>query len=339
MGETGETGREIGNLLAEQGVAGTRIRFRVPALPGLSAAAGFLACSGGSLLLFAARPVASFFLSLAGGLLLLLDAGGFSPLAWIGPKEERWVAVVEGDPSEPGRPALFLAIPARCRLTPGGQFSRRDRIREAARALGTALALLFPVLPAGSALLLFPPPVVAGAGFAVLFAVLSFAEAVRRERSPGPENLAAGWIGTLRSGSASGRRPWILLYPGDPAEVKFLLARFRGPLFRGRGLFLEWSGEAAGLPAVSAREGSLPAYRCDPQLVAAAAGAAREAGTGPVRTTWIPFRTGAFFAMSRGFRAVTLFREPGSGPDSGDRPGEPGAEWAVRTARAAAPPN
>ncbi len=339
MGKPGKPGGEIGDLLAEQGVAGTRIRFRVPALPGLSAAAGFLACSGGSLLLCASRPVPSFFLSLSGGLLLLLDAGGFSPLSWIGPKEERAVAVVEGDPSEPGKPALFLAIPGRCRLTPGGEHSLRGKIREAARALGTVLSLLFPILPAGSALLLAPPPVVPAAGIALLFAGLSVSEAVRRQRPSGPENLAAGWVGSLLAGSPPGRRPWILLYPGDPAEVKFLLARFRGPLFRGLGLFLEWPDEAAGPPAVSRREGSLPAYRTDPRLVAAAVGAAKESGAGPVRTSWVPFRTGAFFAMSRGFRAVTLFRYPAARPDPGNRSGEPGAEWAVRTARAAAPPN
>ena len=125
--------------LAERGINCIRERFRVPAFPQISPSAGFLCCAAGAFLLAAAHPVKAFLFSLAGAMLLLLDACGFSPLDWLGPKEKRSVLVIPGTFSEENRKALFLAVPLACRLTGKGPLSGKAAFRRASATVADLL--------------------------------------------------------------------------------------------------------------------------------------------------------------------------------------------------------
>ncbi|MBI5342645.1 MAG: hypothetical protein HZB63_04930, partial [Deltaproteobacteria bacterium] len=165
----------------------------MPSFPQISPSAGFLCGAAGAFLLASGRPVSSFFAGLAGALILLLDACGFSPLDWLGPKEKRSVLVVPGTFSEEKRKALFLAVPLYCRLTREGYFSREAGFRRAVAAVGLLLSFSLPVL-AGAATLLYLPPLPATG--VLLGAALAAAAAggwIRRDPVPATRNLAAEW--------------------------------------------------------------------------------------------------------------------------------------------------
>src|SRR3990170_151682 len=219
----------IEGLLRARGVEPVRERFRLPSRPQLSPSAAFFACAAAAFLLATGAAAASFLLGTAGVALLLLDACGFSPLAWAGPKETRTVLVVPGTPSEEKEKALFFGLPLRCRLTRAGYFSRAEALRRIVSAVS-----------AGVLLLIVPPVPAFGALAGVAMLALSAGEWIRPVAIGGPENMAAGWADRLAFPPDARFRPHLLVYSGDPAEVKYFLARYRGPLFRGRGVFLEF---------------------------------------------------------------------------------------------------
>jgi hypothetical protein len=294
--------------LAERGIACIRERFRAPSFPQISRSAGFLCAAAGAFLLAGGHPVKAFLIGLAGALLLLLDACGFSPLDWLGPKEKRSVLVVPGTFSDESRKALFLAIPLCCRLTRAGHFSRETSFRRAASTFGHLLSISLPVLAGMEMLLYLPPLPAAEVAAGIALAALSAAEWIGRKPVTSPRNMAVEWVARLAA-TGSGFRPFVLLYPGDVAEVKFFLAKYRHPLFRGHGVFLEFAEAACGPPAASGREGGfiLP-YRVDPALLSRVLEAARECGVPSPETPALRFKSGGLAAMARGFKAVTLFR-------------------------------
>src|SRR5512134_855257 len=321
MAEAGKND-PIGDLerdLARLGVACVRERFRVPAFPQVSPCAGFLLGAAGYYLLAAGSPAASFLVGISGALLLILSACGFTPLDWLGPKVRRSVLVVPGTPSEESRKALFLAIPLYCRFTSSGYYSREAEIRRSFGALGFLLALALPFLAGAFALRYLPPLPWAGALGGAAMGILAVGEWARRKPADPPRNLAAGWLGRSVPSPESGARPFFLVYPGDEAEVKFFLAKYRRPIFRGRGVFVEFAEGSCGPPAVSAREGPifLP-YRVDDGLVSNVLAAGEACGIASVRTPTLRIASGGLVAMSRGFQAVTLFRmEASSGAETG----------------------
>lgn len=294
--------------LAERGIECIRERFRVPALPQVSTSAGFLCGAAGAFLLAGGHPAKAFLTGLAGALLLLLDACGFSPLNWLGPKEKRSVLVIPGTLSEENRKALFLAVPTFCRLTRAGYFSREAASRRCARTFGHILSFSLPVLAATATLHFLPRLPAAEVLAGAVLAALSAGEWVRREPAHEVRNLAADWVERWLP-AGPGFRPFVLVYAGDEADVKFFLAKYRHPVFRGHGVFLEFAETASGPPAASRREGGfLLPYRVDPLLLARVRAAAGEIGIPSLRTQDIRFRSGGLAAMARGFKAVTLFR-------------------------------
>src|SRR4030065_104788 len=88
MSRAGELA-SVEELLRGRGLEFVRARFRLPSLPQLSPSAGFLSCAAGAFLLAKGGAAASFLLAVAGAIILLLDAYGFSPPAWLGPRETR----------------------------------------------------------------------------------------------------------------------------------------------------------------------------------------------------------------------------------------------------------
>lgn len=310
MSRTGKT-HPLDSLeegLAGRGIECIRERFRAPSFPQISPSAGFLCGAAGAFLLAAGHPVKAFMIGLAGALLLLLDACGFSPLDWLGPREIRSVLVVPGTFSDESRKALFLAIPLSCRLTSADHFSREASFRRAASTFGHLLSISLPVLAGMETLLYLPPLPAAEVVAGIALAALSVAEWIVRKPVAPPRNMAVGWVAQLVA-AGSGFRPFVLLYTGDVAEVKFFLAKYRHPLFRGHGLFLEFSESASGPPAASGREGGfiLP-YRVDPALLSRVLEAARGCGVPSPETSALRFKSGGLAAMARGFKAVTLFR-------------------------------
>ncbi len=312
----------IGDLereLAQRGVACVRERFRVPAFPQVSPCAGFLLGAAGAFLLAAGVPAASFLVGISGVLLLVLFACGFSPLDWLGPKERRSVLVVPGTPSEENRKALFLAIPLCCRFTSSGYFSREAAIRRTLGAFGFLFALMLPFLAGASALRYFPPLPWAGALGGAAMGILAVGEWAQGKPAAPPHNLAAGWLGRSVHSPESGARPFFLVYPGDEAEVKFFLAKYRQAVFRGQGIFVEFAEGSCGAPAVTAREGPffLP-YRVDAGLFSKVRAAGEACGIPSARAPTLRVASGGLAAMSRGFKAVTLFRmEAPSGAETG----------------------
>lgn len=313
--------------LAERGIEFFRERFRVPALPQVSPSAGFLCGAAGAFLLAGGHPAKAFLTGLTGALILLLDACGFSPLDWLGPKEKRSVLVIPGTFSEEKRKALFLAVPLFCRLTRGGYFSRKAALERAARTLGLILSLSLPAQAAAEMLHCLPGLPVAEVLAGAALAALSSWEWIRREPVPDVRNLAADWV--ERWGPAGpGFRPFVLVYTGDEAEVKFFLAKYRHPVLRGHGIFLEFAETASGPPAASGREGGfLLPYRVDPLLLSRVRAAAGELGIPFFRTQDLRFRSGGLAAMARGFKAVTLFRMEAPPAEETAFPVETAVSW------------
>ncbi|HEY7527943.1 MAG TPA: hypothetical protein VH660_02235, partial [Candidatus Deferrimicrobiaceae bacterium] len=217
----------------------------MPAFPQISPCAGFLLGAAGAFLLASGHPDASFLVGIAGALLLVLSFCGFSPLDWMGPREMRSVLVVPGTPSEERRIALFVAVPLCCRLTSSGVFSRRAVLRRSASAAGLLLCIALPLL-AGAASLHFLPPLRVPAALAgVSLLALAAAEWARPKPAAPRRNLAAEWAARSFPPPGPGARPFLLVYPGDEAEVKFFLAKYRRQVLRGRGIFVEFAEGSA----------------------------------------------------------------------------------------------
>ncbi|NJD63296.1 MAG: hypothetical protein FIA93_11345 [Deltaproteobacteria bacterium] len=302
----------IGDLesqLVQRGIPAARERFRAPAFPQISPCAGFVLGAAGAFLLASGHPDAAFLAGTVGLLLLLLYLCGFSPLDWLGPKEKRSVLVVPGTASEENRKALFVAVPLFCRLTSSAVFSRRAARGRRSGAVGLLLCIALPVLAGAASLHYLPlphvPAVLAGAA---LFA-LAAAEWVRGRPAAPRRNLAAEWAVRSFPPPGHGARPFLLVYAGDEAEVKFFLAKYRRQVLRGRGIFVEFAEGSAGPPAVTIGEGPffIP-YRVDPVLFSIVRAAGDACGVAAAAMPKLRFPSGGLVAMSRGFAAVTLFR-------------------------------
>ncbi len=302
----------IGNLemeLSERGIECVRERFRIPALPRISPVAGFAICSAGALLLAAGLADASFLVGLSGALVLLLDACGFSPLDWLGPKEACSVLVIPGTFSGEKSKAFFLGIPLFCRLARSGSFSREAAIRRLSASIGFLLSLALPAYAGAVTLRYLPPFPPAGLAAAAATGILAVRHRTRPAPPPGARNLAVGWLDRWIPVEEAGFRPFILIYSGDEAEVKFFLAKYRYPLLRGEGVFLEFPETAVGPPAVSAGEGAyLFPYRVDAGLFARVIRAAKASGIPAPRMRTLRWESAGLVTMARGFRAITLFR-------------------------------
>ena len=178
MSRAGELA-SVEELLRARGLEFVPERFRLPSRPQLSPSAGFLSCAAGAFLLAKGGAAASFLLAVAGGIILLLDAYGFSPLAWLGPREPRSVLVVPGTPSGEKKKALFFGLPLRCRLTGTGYFSREGALRRAAFAGGVHLAFLLCAVSAGVLLVVLPPVPAFGVLTGIAMVALSAGEWVQ----------------------------------------------------------------------------------------------------------------------------------------------------------------
>jgi hypothetical protein len=280
----------------------------VPAYPQISPSAGFLLCATGALLLASGRPASSFLVGISGALVLVLSACGFSPLDWLGPKEGRSVLVVPGTPSGEDRKALFLAIPVCCRMTSSEFFSREAAIRRAFSVSGVLLSLALPVFSGAAALLYLPSLPAAGALAGAALCLLGAGEWASGKFPAPVRNVAAGWVGLSARSTEPAARPYILVYSGDIAEVKFFLAKYRRHVFRGHCVFAEFAEGGCGPPAVSAREGLLVPCAVDHALFSRVRAAGDACGIRHARTASLGFTTGGRIAMSRGFKAVTIFR-------------------------------
>lgn len=323
--------------LRAEGIECARERFRLPSRPQLSPSAGFLACAAGGFLLIGGNAAASFLAAVGGAVLLLLDAYGFSPVAWLGPKETRSVLVVWGTPSDRKRKALFFGIPLRCRMTGSGYFSREETIRRAASAGGLILAFLFCAVSGGVLLVVLPPLPLVGALTGTAMTVFAAREWARPlPQRDGPPNQSVSWVSRLAAARGADFRPFLLVYSGDGAEVKYFLARHRGPLFRGYGVFLEFARDAEGPPAASVAEGPFLPYRVDPALLFLVRESGKAHGIPPARDIVLRERSPGLFAMARGFRAVTLFRLEKSFVEEVPFPAEKAAGWAERIADSSA---
>jgi len=314
--------------LSERGVECVLERFRLPASPRPTPPAALFAGTAAAFLLGGGHGAASFLLAAAGSILLLLDDRGFSPLDWLGPKESRSVLVVRGTPSDGERKALFFCVPMACRLTKDGVFSGVESARRTLHASGLFLCAALCVVSAAMLLRLWsaPPLLATAAGVALLASTVL--EAFPRIRPGAVRNRAAGWLEPLSRPAENGHRPFLLLYSGDPEEVKYFLARHRGDLLRGSGVFLEYSPAAAGLPHVSVREGPILPVRVDAGLLDRVRSSGAECGIFRFRETILRYKSPGLFAMARGFRAVTLFRgeaRPGGETAYSEREAE---EWA-----------
>jgi hypothetical protein len=299
---------DIETELARRKAVFVRERFRVPAYPQISPSAGFLLCATGALLLASGRPASSFLVGISGALVLVLSACGFSPLDWLGPKEGRSVLVVPGTPSGEDRKALFLAIPVCCRMTSSEFFSREAAIRRAFSVSGVLLSLALPVFSGAAALLYLPSLPAAGALAGAALCLLGAGEWANGKFPAPVRNVAAGWVGLSARSTEPAARPYILVYSGDIAEVKFFLAKYRRHVFRGHCVFAEFAEGGCGPPAVSAREGLLVPCAVDHALFSRVRAAGDACGIRHARTASLGFTTGGRIAMSRGFKAVTIFR-------------------------------
>jgi hypothetical protein len=299
---------DIETELARRKAVFVRERFRVPAYPQISPSAGFLLCATGALLLASGRPASSFLVGISGALVLVLSACGFSPLDWLGPKEGRSVLVVPGTPSGEDRKALFLAIPVCCRMTSSEFFSREAAIRRAFSVSGVLLSLALPVFSGAAALLYLPSLPAAGALAGAALCLLGAGEWASGKFPAPVRNVAAGWVGLSARSTEPAARPYILVYSGDIAEVKFFLAKYRRHVFRGHCVFAEFAEGGCGPPAVSAREGLLVPCAVDHALFSRVRAAGDACGIRHARTASLGFTTGGRIAMSRGFKAVTIFR-------------------------------
>ena len=307
-------------------------RFRLPTPPRLTPPAGFLAASASAFCVAAGRGAAAFLLATLGTILLFLDDRGFSPLDWLGRKRSRTVLVVRGTPSSTEGTALFFGLPLRCRLAGNGYYSRGESARRGLHAAGMLLCAALWAASAALLLLYLPPLPLPGAVAGVALLSLSVLEGLASATSPGPENRAPRWAARLAASGGERFVPHLLVYSGDPEEVKYFLARHRGALFRGTGLFLEFPSGANGPPALSVREGPLLPYRVDAGLVSRIRSAGDRSGAPPFREEALRYKSPALFSMARGFLAATLFRRegpPGEGAGYGE---ETAAAWAAAVA-------
>lgn len=333
---TGEFDSFEKRLLARD-IECVREHFRIPSFPQISPSAGFLACAAASVLLAKGSPGAALLLASAGATLLMLDAYGFSPLDWLGPREMRSVLVARGTPSGERAKALFFALPLRCRIAGTGAYSRKETIRRAAYAGGLVLSFLLCAVSCGVLLVVLPPVPSFGVLSGIAMLALSISEWAGPERDDGPRNLAAEWGDRLAAQREAVFRPFLLVYGGDGAEVKYFLARHRGALLRGNGVFLEFASGADGPPAVSVAEGPFIPYRTEAALLSLVREAGLRGGLPLPAERTIRSKSPGLFAMARGFRSVTIFRL-GSHPHR-DAPSPPDAAagWAERIAAAAGP--
>jgi hypothetical protein len=278
------TNDPIGDLerqLGQRGIPAARERFRAPAFPLISPCAGFLLGAAGAFLLASGHPDASFLVGIDGAMLLVLSVCGFTPLDWLGP-----------------------------RLTSSGVFRRQAVLRRNFAAAGLLLCIALPLL-AGAASLRYLPPLRVPAAFAAAsLLALAAAEWARPKPAAPRRNLAAEWAARSFPPPGAGARPFLLVYPGDEAEVKFFLAKYRRQVLRGRGVFVEFAEGSAGPAAVTVGEGPffLP-YRVDPALFSIVRAAGEACGVPFAAMPTLRFPSGGLVAMSRGFAAVTLFRK------------------------------
>jgi hypothetical protein len=286
-------------------------------------------CSAaGAFLLSSGHAVLSFLAGLAGALILLLDSCGFSPLDWLGLKEARSVTVIPGTPSQKERKALFLAFPLRCHFTGYGYFSGKAVIRRAAMPIGILLSFLIPVIASGTMLHFLPllPAAMIPAGVVLL--ALAADAAFRGNPGRQARNLAPESIHEWIKNHASEFRPFVLLYPGDVEEVKFFLAKYRHPVFRGEGIFIEFAEGNTGPAAISAAEGGFPLpYRVDSALLSRVWNAARHCGIHNPRMHVLRVKSGGLASMARGFKAITVFRMDASSDEHASFPRETADAW------------
>lgn len=327
-------GRLEGELLG-RGIDCVRERFRIPACPQLTASVGYLLCAAGAFLLAAGRPATSFLVGVSGTMLLVVDACGFSPLGWLGPKEKRSVLVVPGSPSGAMRLARFFAVPLRCRFTPAGHFSREAVFWRSFGAFGFLIALVLPFLSGAAALRFLPPLPAPGTLAGAALGALATGEWLRRKPAAARRNLASAWVARITAAARPEARPFILVYSGDEAEVKFFLAKYRRQVLRGQGIFVEFSEGSCGSAAAGVREGPFffP-YAVDPGLLLNVRTAGEACGIPAHGMATLRLKSGGLAAMSRGFKAVTLFRRQGL---SGAEPGltdERAAAWLAEIAAA-----
>jgi hypothetical protein len=114
--------------------------------------------------------------------------------------------------------------------------------------------------------------------------------------------------------------------------VKFLLAKYRHPLFRGSGIFIVFAESSDGSPAASAREGSLFPYRVDPALPSGVRAAAKACGIDGIRMLTLRRNSGGRIAMSRGFKAIAIFRMGTASSREESLSDERAAAWASEIA-------
>jgi hypothetical protein len=271
-------------------------------------------------------------------MVLVLYACGFSPLDWLGPKDKRSVLVVPGTPSGERRKAFFLAIPLFCRLASSGVLSREAARRRTSNTFGILISVALPVMAAAAALRylqsLPAACVLSGAALCLLVAV----EWVRGDDAAPARNLAVRWAERYVPPDAQGAIPFVLVYTGDVSELKFFLAKYRRHVFRGQGIFAEFAEGSCGAAAVSDREGPLVSYRVDPALFALVRAAAQACGVRNAAARKLGFLSGGRIAMSRGFRAVTVFRADAASAEEEGLSDERASAWLSEIASAGGGP-
>lgn len=292
--------------LSDRGIECVLERFRLPAHPRVTPPLGFFAGAAAAVLLPLGSGAASFLTATAASVLLWLDDRGYSPLDWIGRKEGRTVLVIPGSPADGKRPAHFFGIPLLCRSPEDGALSGSASWRRVLHVSGLLLCAALCLVSAARLLRLWAAPSMAIVGVGTVLLLAAASESLIRVRAEPVRNRASEWLEPLSRPASDGRRPFLLLYSGDPEEVKYFLARHRRDLLRGTGLFLEWPDGASGGPAVSVREGAILPLRVDPSLHARVRSAAGSCGIPRVRDRILRYKSPGMFAMARGFRAATL---------------------------------
>lgn len=296
----------LARRLSDRGIECVLERFRLPARPRVTPPLGFFAGAAAAILLPLGPGAASFLTATAASILLWLDERGFSPLDWIGRKEGRTVLVVPGSPADGERTAQFFGIPLACRLPEDEAPSGSESWRRVLHVSGLLLCAALCLVSAARLLRLWADPTMEIVGVGTVLLLAAASESLFRVRAEPVRNRASEWLEPLSRPASDGRRPFLLLYSGDPEEVKYFLARHRSDLLRGTGLFLEWPDGASGDPAVSAREGAILPLRVDSALRSRVRSAAGACGIPRVRDTVLRRKSPGMFTMARGFRAATL---------------------------------
>lgn len=300
--------RALFGIAAELSAAGVSCSietFRVPAWPWLSRASGFVAAAAGGALLLGGGAAGAFLLEVVAAGILLLDAFAFTPLDWLGPKvRSRILSVPAPQPAARGE-AFFVGIPLRC-PAPEGTGGRASQILHRAGAAALAALLL---LCAAAALFFIPPPRLAAALCMPLFAAAAVTAGSDGFR-PGRGNAAVRPAVQLAA-ARNDKRPFVFFYSGDPAETKYFLARHRGALFGGSGLFVVLEDGAAGPLRLAGPAGPLFSFRIDPALALRVCAAVEAAGLAPPGPASSGRQAAALCAAARGFRAAVLLRSGG----------------------------